>query len=155
MTKRIKKHNPTKHTQSTGVTLLHACGIGASLGMALLFIMAIILSFAVQKSATPSTVIRPAAMICLFACGYGGALAGAKKASAAEQNPHVGGLCVFGTLTLVVLIVSLFVKNESGASVLQHLLPLGVLSVACALGSLTAAWHRPSQKKQLKKLMRR
>lgn len=155
MTKRNKKHPQTNRTQTTGEAVLRACGIGTALGIALLLLMAVVLSFAVLKSASPSDVIRPAAMICVFACGYGGALAGAKSASASDCNPHVGGLCVFGALALLLSVVSLFFANGEDTGVLQRLLPLGVLAVACALGSLTAVLHRPSQKKQLKKLMRR
>lgn len=154
MTKRIKKHTSTKHTQTTGIALLHACGIGTALGAALLLIMAVMLSFAALKSASPGNVIRPAAMICLFACGYGGALTGAKKAAAFDCNPHAGGLCVLGMLALLISVGSLFVKNGEEAGVLQRLLPMGVLAVACVLGSLTAAFHRPNQKRRLKKLMR-
>jgi|GEM_PF-1331926 len=155
MTKRNKARAQRNHSQTAGLALLHACGIGTALGAALLLIMAVLLSFAVLKSPSPGSVITPAAMICVFACGYGGALAGAKKASAAECNPHVGGLCVFGALTLLVLIVSLFFKNGEGAGAAQRLLPMGVLAVSCALGSLTAAFHRPNQKRKLKKLMKR
>lgn len=154
MTKRNKKRSPAKHTQTIGVALLHACGIGTALGVALLLIMAVMLSFAALKSSSPSNVIRPAAMICLFACGYGGALAGAKKAAAFDCNPHAGGLCVFGTLALLILVGSLFVKNGEEIGVMQRLMPMGVLAIACVLGSLTAAIHRPNQKRQLKKLMR-
>lgn len=154
MTKRTHKRTQKQHTQTAGMTLLHACGIGTALGIALLLVMAVMLSFAVQKSETPNSVILPASMISLFACGYGGALAGAKKASASDCNPHLGGLCVFGALALIVLLVSLFVKNGD-ANALTRMLPLGVLLVSCLSGSLTAALHRPSQKRQLKKLMRR
>ena len=154
MTKKPHKNPQKQRTQSAGITLLHACGIGTALGTALLLVMAVLLSFAVQKSETPSTVMLPAAMICLFACGYGGALAGAKKASSSDCNPHLGGLCVFGALAILVLLVSLFVKNGD-ANALTRLLPIGVLAVSCLSGSLTAALHRPSQKRKLKKLMRR
>lgn len=154
MTKRIRTHTKKQLAPQTGISLLKACGIGTALGITLLLIMAVMLSFAALKSATPSNVIRPAAMICLFACGYGGALTGAKYASSAGQNPYAGGICVFGMLIMIILIGSLFVPNGS-ATVWQHLLPLGVLAAACLLGSLTAALHRPSQKRQLKKLMRR
>lgn len=155
MAKRNKKHASAKHTQTTGIALLHACGIGTALGVVLLLVMAVILSFAVLKSATPGAVIRPAAMICVFACGYWGALAGAKKAAAADCNPHAGGLCVYGVLALLMLIVSLFVSNAEESGAVHRLIPMGVLTIACALGGLTAVWHRPSQKRKLKKLMRR
>lgn len=129
--------------------------MGFLLGMTLLFAVVLLLSLLALKSPTPNAMVFPAALASVFIGGYGGALLGAKKAHADGQNPYLGGLAVFGMLFLCTAVISLFFPAAEGRTALQRFLPLLVLLIAALLGSLTAALHRPSGKKQLKKLMKR
>lgn len=150
-TKRISK----KNNEPIGMQLLRAGGIGALLGVCLLFGLAVLLSLLALKSATPNTLVFPIALIAVFACGYGGALLGAKKAASCGQNPYFGGLAVLGILFLLTVLLSLFFPSAEGRTALHRFMPTLVLLISTILGSLTAALHRPSQKRRMKKLMKR
>lgn len=141
--------------QSMGKAILW----GFLLGCAILFLLTFVLAWAaLQLAKTQGTPLQslsfPVALIAIFLCGYGGALMGAKRTVSAGGNAWLGGMAVGGALLLLWLLVSLFFPAASGTerTALQRFAPPLVLLIAAALGSLTAAMHRPSQKRQLKKL---
>lgn len=142
-----------KVSGSGGNALLHASVGGFLLGVLLLFGIAFLAAFAALKSATPQSMVFPASLLATAAGGYGGALLGAKKAAKQDANPFLGALAAGGALLLFVLFLSLFLPSPAGARNLLHrFAPLLLLPVASALGGLTVASHRPSQKRRLKKL---
>ena len=136
-----------------GNAILRAGISGLLLGVLLLFLLAFLVAFAALKSATPQSMVFPAALLATAVGGYGGALLGAKKAAGRDANPFLGGFAAGGALLLFVLLISLCLPASAGAeSLLHRLAPLLVLPVASALGGLTIAAHRPNQKRRLKKL---
>lgn len=153
--KRNTKQLPKKQSDSIGIGLLRAGGLGALLGIGLLFLLAIGLAFAALKSGNPNALVFPAALIAVFAGGYGGALLGAKKAASEGQNPYFGGLAVCGILLLFVMLLSLFFPAAEGRTALHRFVPPLVLLASTLLGSLTAALHRPNPRRKIKKMMKR
>lgn len=155
MNKRNTKRLPKTNSAPLVTRLLFAGLAGSLLGIALLFASAVLFSFAALKSAVPGALVLPASLAAVFACGYGGALLGAKRASASDCSPYQGGLAVFVLLSLFILLLSLFFANADGQTALQRLLPLLVLLLSAALGSVTAVMHRPKHSRKLKKLLKR
>ena len=150
---RIKKPAGVKPAGGNGNLLLRAGVGGFLLGILLLFGIAFVAAFAALKSAAPQSMVFPASLLAAAAGGYGGALFGAKKASAQDGNPFLGSFAVGGLLLLFVLLLSLFLPAPAGTrSLLHRLAPLLIIPVASALGGLTIAAHRPNQKRRLKKL---
>ncbi len=149
---RKKTRRKPERAGTGGNALLRAGGAGFLLGVGLLFAFALLLAGAALKSPSPQAIVFPAAMIAVFAGGYGGALLSAKKAAGAGLNPFLGGLVAGGALLLFLFALSLFFPSSGERGALHRFAPLLVLLIAAALGSLTAAAHRPSQKRKLKKL---
>lgn len=151
----VSRVKPAGKPTSSGNALLRAGVSGLLLGVLLLFLCAFLAAFAALKSATPQTMVFPASLLATAVGGYGGALLGAKKASAQDANPFLGGFAAGGALLLFVLLLSLFLPAPAGqqaGSLLHRLAPLLILPVASVLGGLTIAAHRPNQKRRLKKL---
>ncbi len=151
--KNAKDKRTASPAASQGVpALVRALGFGTLLGVALWFVLSLLLAGLAMKSATPQTFVFPSALAAVFVGGYAGGLFAAKKCGA---NPYLGGLACGGVLLLILLFLSLFFRVEEGRSALQRLASPLVLLLSAALGSLTAAMHRPSKAKQMKKLTKR
>lgn len=132
--------------------LLRAGAAGFLLGVLLLFLLASLGTFAALKSSEPQSMVFPVSLLAVVVGGYGGALLGAKTAKTQDSNPFLGSFAAGVSLLLFLLLLSLFFPSPEKSSLLQRLSPLFVLPVAAALGGLTVASHRPSQKRRLKKL---
>ena len=135
--------------------MLKAGGTGFLLGIVLLLIIASLGAYLGIKSPAPGGTALPAAMAALFGGGYPGGLLAGKKAQKAGMNPYLGGLTCGGMLLLLLVAGSLFFPNTEDRTTLNRLLALGLLLISTLLGSLTAAVHRPGNKRKLKKLTKR
>ena len=122
------------------------------MGVGLLLALAAGGAFLGLKSAVPRGMAAPAAVVALFAGGYMGALLAGKMAQKAGMNPYLGGLTCGGMLLLLLAVGSLFFQNTEDRTAWSRLLPLGLLLLSTLLGSLTAAVHRPGNKRKLKRL---
>ncbi len=152
-----RRHPKDKRTASPAArqgvpALVCALGFGTLLGVALWFALSLLFAGFAMKSATPQTFVFPSALAAVFAGGYAGGLFAAKKCGA---NPYLGGLACGGVLLLILLFLSLFFRAQEGRTALQRLASPLVLLLSAALGSLTAAMHRPGKAKQMKKLTKR
>lgn len=152
-TKSIKNRKNSVPAAKQGVpAFLYALGFGTLLGAGVWLALALLFSGLAVKSATPQSFVFPSALAAVFAGGYAGGLFTAKKSGG---NPYIGGLACGGTLLLLLLFLSLFFRADEGRSALQRFASPLVLLLAAALGGLTAAMHRPSHAKQMKKLTKR
>jgi len=150
----LKRNIGKKKAPATGSTasLLKAGGTGFLAALALLTIVAMGGAFLALKSAAPGELALPSAVAALFAGGYVGALLAGKMGEKAGKSPYLGGLACGGMLLLLLTAGSLFFPNPEGRNAWSRLLPLGILLLSTLLGSLTAAVHRPGNKRKLKKL---
>ena len=149
----MKKPTGRRNAAEGGaVPLLKAGGTGFLLGIVLLLIIASLGAYLGIKSPAPGGTALPAAMAALFGGGYPGALLAGNKSKGIGRNPYLGGFLCGGMLLLTMTVMSFFFPAAEGRSAMDRLLPLGVLLLATLLGSLTAAVHRPGNKKKLKKL---
>lgn len=153
----MKRNIGKKKAPATGSTasLLKAGGTGFLVGVGLLFALAAGGAFLALKSIAPGGLAVPAATVALFAGGYIGALLAGKMTEKAGMNPYFGGLLCGGLLLLFGAVTSLFFPNPEGQIGWGGWLPLGILLLSTLLGSLTAAVHRPGNKRKLKKLTKR
>ena len=153
----MKRNIGKKKAPATGSTasLLKAGGTGFLVGMGILFALAVGGAFLALKSTSPGEMAVPAAAVALFGGGYIGGLLAGKKTSKAGMNPYFGGLACGGMLLLFGAVASLFFPNPDGQTGWGGWLPLGILLLSTLLGSLTAAVHRPGNKRKLKKLTKR
>ena len=150
----MKKTVGKRKTSEGGgaVFLLKAGGTGFLVGMGILFALAAGGAFLALKSTSPGGMAVPAAAVALFGGGYIGGLLAGNKSKGIGRNPYLGGFLCGGMLLLTMTVMSLFFPAAEGRSAMDRLLPLGVLLLATLLGSLTAAVHRPGNKRKLKKL---
>jgi len=153
----LKRNIGKKKAPATGSTasLLKAGGTGFLVGVGILFALAAGGAFLALKSTSPGGMAVPAAAVALFGGGYIGGLLAGKKTSKAGMNPYFGGLACGGMLLLFGAVTSLFFPNPEGQIGWGGWLPLGILLLSTLLGSLTAAVHRPGNKRKLKKLTQR
>ena len=153
----MKRNIGKKKAPATGSTasLLKAGGTGFLVGVGILFALAAGGAFLALKSTSPGGMAVPAAAVALFGGGYIGGLLAGKKTSKAGMNPYFGGLACGGMLLLFGAVTSLFFPNPEGQIGWGGWLPLGILLLSTLLGSLTAAVHRPGNKRKLKKLTQR
>lgn len=153
----MKRNIGKKKAPATGSTasLLKAGGTGFLVGMGILFALAAGGAFLALKSTSPGGMAVPAAAVALFGGGYIGGLLAGKKTSKAGMNPYLGGLLCGGMLLLFGAVTSLFFPTPEGQIGWGGWLPLGILLLSTLLGSLTAAVHRPGNKRKLKKLTKR
>ena len=153
----MKKTVGKRKTSEGGdaVFLLKAGGTGFLVGMGILFALAAGGAFLALKSTSPGGMAVPAAAVALFGGGYIGGLLAGKMAEKAGMNPYFGGLACGGMLLLFGAVTSLFFPNPEGQIGWGGWLPLGILLLSTLLGSLTAAVHRPGNKRKLKKLTKR
>ena len=132
--------------------MLKAGGTGFLVGAVLLFAVASAGAYLGMKSPAPGGMALPAAMAALFAGGYPGAWLAGKKSKGEGSNPYLGGFVCGGMMLLLMTALSLFFPAMEERNAMSRLLPIGVLLLATLLGSLTAAVHRPGNKRKLKKL---
>jgi len=153
----LKRNIGKKKAPATGsaASLLKAGGTGFLVGVGILFALAAGGAFLALKSTSPGGMAVPAAAVALFGGGYIGGLLAGKKTSKAGMNPYFGGLACGGMLLLFGAVTSLFFPNPEGQIGWGGWLPLGILLLSTLLGSLTAAVHRPGNKRKLKKLTKR
>lgn len=135
--------------------MLKAGGTGFLVGVVLLFAVAAAGAYLGMKSPAPGGMALPAAAVALFGGGYIGGLLAGKMTEKAGMNPYFGGLTCGGMLLLFGAVTSLFFPNPEGQIGWGGWLPLGILLLSTLLGSLTAAVHRPGNKRKLKKLTKR
>lgn len=135
--------------------MLKAGGTGFLVGMGILFALAAGGAFLALKSTSPGGMAVPAAAVALFGGGYIGGLLAGKMTEKAGMNPYFGGLTCGGMLLLLMTALSLFFPATEERNAMSRLLPIGVLLLSTLLGSLTAAVHRPGNKRKLKKLTKR
>ena len=121
-------------------------------GVGILFALAAGGAFLALKSTSPGGMAVPAAAVALFGGGYIGGLLAGKMTEKAGMNPYLGGFVCGGMLLLLMTALSLFFPAMGERNAMSRLLPIGVLLLATLLGSLTAAVHRPQNKRKLKKL---
>lgn len=153
MKKTIGRKKP--NAGGSASSLLEAGGTGFLVGVVLLFAIAAAGAFLALKSSAPGGMALPTAVAALFAGGYVGALLAGKMGEKAGKNPYLGGLTCGGMLLLLLTAGSLFFPNPEDRTAWSRLLPLGILLLSTMLGSLTAAVHRPGNKRKLKRLTKR
>ena len=132
--------------------MLTAGGTGLLWGVVAMIAVAFLGAYLSLQTQSPQGMTLPVALAAMFAGGYLCAFLGAKQGKKGEQNPFASGLVAGGMFLAVVILVSLFVPDGEATAV-TRLAPVAVLLAATLLGSLTAAVHRPSGKRKMKKLM--
>lgn len=147
----IKKRKPAQREPLA--VLLLAGGTGLLCGMAVMVVIALLGAYLSLQTGTPQAMVLPSALAAVFAGGYLCAFWGAKKSKQGEWNPYAGGFTAGGMFLAVMVLVSLFVPAGENQTALTRFAPLLTLLAATLLGSLTAAVHRPSGKRKMKKLM--
>lgn len=133
--------------------LLTAGGTGLLLGVAVMMAVACVGAYLSLQTQTPRTMALPVAVAAVFLGGFCCAFLGAKKGAKGEWNPYAGGCTAGGMLLAAIVLVSLFVPAGENQTALTRFAPMLALLAATLLGSLTAAVHRPSGKRKMKKLM--
>ena len=121
-------------------------------GIVAMVVVAFLGAYLSLQTQSPQGMTLPVALAAIFVGSYLCAFLGAKQGKKGEQNPFVAGLVAGGMFFALVILVSLFVPDGETTAV-TRLAPVLALLAAILLGSLTAAVHRPSGKRKMKKLL--